>query len=150
MIIIILDIAVGAYVSGQVFLLRSLPVITYKATLSSSIKTLLPEKSTNFTVKYCVRYVSDVNDLKPVKTNLQLEAIDPRLSPINASFTKAVASTNTCRNISMHFSASYAKFKNARKDYYSPLEPVTLVLIYKQVGKIFVQISCPLTFDVCI
>ncbi|KAG5880219.1 hypothetical protein JTB14_004271 [Gonioctena quinquepunctata] len=50
------DLAIGAYKSGQVFIMRTKNVIDYKISLESNVTTLKTSEAISFSVKYCIHY----------------------------------------------------------------------------------------------
>lgn len=67
----ITDIAVGAYKSGQVAIIKTRPVIKYSARLTPSMRELAVN-TTAFNVKYCINYASTTNEVKRVDTYIHV------------------------------------------------------------------------------
>ncbi|XP_023030093.2 integrin alpha-PS4 isoform X1 [Leptinotarsa decemlineata] len=74
------DLAIGAFKTGNVFILRTKSVVDYKMSLHSNVTTLKINDANNMKVKYCVYYSqrSKVKDLKTIDFNLTI-ALDYRV-----------------------------------------------------------------------
>lgn len=102
-----LDLAIGAYVSGQAVLLKALPVIKYQASIVSHRKELSVDDWSPFLVEYCIKYTSTAPS-EAVLTDIQLVP-DNRLYSNYSSSTELVSHQVLCKNITMNLSVSILK-----------------------------------------
>ncbi|KAF2884232.1 hypothetical protein ILUMI_21924 [Ignelater luminosus] len=65
------DIAVSAYKSGQVAIIKTRPVIKYSVRLTSSMRELAVNTSA-FNVTYCINYASTTKEVKSVDTYIHI------------------------------------------------------------------------------
>ncbi|KAK5648517.1 hypothetical protein RI129_003409 [Pyrocoelia pectoralis] len=65
------DIAIGAYKSGDVAVIKSRPVIKFSPYLSSEVEELLVNTST-IVVRYCMSYTSSSENVKQVEANVTI------------------------------------------------------------------------------
>lgn len=94
-----LDLAIGAYKSGKVAVVRSRPVVRYHATLEVDLKEL-SLTTRMFQAHYCVTFESAAEALKLVRTRADI-VLDKRTQPDQAGrntseLLAAYLNTNTC------------------------------------------------------
>lgn len=94
----VLDIAVGAYATSQVVLIRSQAIMEYGAGLKAFSKEFSTNESDEVIVQFCIRAVSDVQHLVPVETDLKLILDDRAISDFYhkaVNVSKALSCLNT-------------------------------------------------------
>lgn len=103
----------GAYTSSKVILLRSQAIMEYGTRFVALEKEISPNEQEQFVVQFCIRMVSDVNNVLPVETELELVADDR----VTSNFYQQVVNVTTdlyCVNITLKLTVSlkYLGFKH--------------------------------------
>lgn len=97
---VILDIAVGAYLSSRVVLVKARAIMRYDARLAASSKQFSPMENEDVVVEFCIKVLTDVQDLVPVETDLNLD-VDDRVTSDFYQRTISVTKTPSCFNITL-------------------------------------------------
>lgn len=102
---LILDVAVGAYTSSKFVLLRSQAIMEYATRFVALNKEVSPKEDEEFAVQFCIRIVSDIDNVLPVETELELVPDDR----VTSSFYQQVVNVTTdlhCINITLKLTVS--------------------------------------------
>lgn len=102
---VFVDVAIGAYTSSKFVLLRSQTIMEYGTRFVALNKEISPQEQEEFDVQFCIRLVSDVNDVLPVETELELIP-DDRVTSSFYQQTIDVTQDLYCINITLKLSVS--------------------------------------------
>lgn len=103
---LIVDVAVGAYTSSQVVLLRSQAIMEYGVRFVALKKEVLPKEQEEFQVQFCIRTISDVSNILPVETDLELVPDDR----VSSDFYQGILNVTRdlyCLNVTLKLTVSF-------------------------------------------
>lgn len=105
--------AIGAYRSGRVFILKTRPIIDFLTTLKSNVSSI--SNSTYVSITYCVKYTPRANTTKLPLADVQFQVklrLDYRVMGIGnyAENITISPSTNICRNVNVTVKVSLIYF----------------------------------------
>lgn len=101
----VVDVAIGAYTSSKVVLLRSQAIMEYGTRFVALEKEVSAKEHEKFAVQFCIRMVSDVSNVLPVETELELVADDR----VTSSFYQQIVNVTMdlyCLNITLKLTVS--------------------------------------------
>ncbi|XP_031355687.1 integrin alpha-PS5-like [Photinus pyralis] len=131
------DIAVGAYKSGDVVIIRSRPVIKFLPQLLSMAKELMLNTS-EVTVKYCMSYSSSSKNVKKVDVNVTL-----------SKDTRAKDNSDSVRTIALEINQTFcdAVLIMIQEGIFDYTKPFTLEMSYALIDPELSEFcaNCPVT-----
>lgn len=96
----VVDVAVGAYASSQVVLLKSQAIMEYETQFVPLQKEIVLKELDEFAVQFCIRMISDITNALPAETDLEL-ILDDRVTSDFYQKTINVTWDLTCLKITL-------------------------------------------------
>ncbi|KAK4884565.1 hypothetical protein RN001_000836 [Aquatica leii] len=107
------DLAVGAYKSGEVAIIKSRPVIKYFATFRSTLREL-SLNTTKVDIQYCLNYTSPTNNVKSVDTGIVITKDFRTLDKDDIKKTITLnIDTKFCENLTLSIQEGNFDYSNA-------------------------------------
>lgn len=100
-----IDVAVGAYGTSKVVLVRAQAIMEYGTRFVALQKEVMPREQEEFGVEFCIRMISDVSNVVGVETEVELVADDR----VTSSFYQQIVNVTTdlyCLNITLKLTVS--------------------------------------------
>ncbi|KAF5291343.1 hypothetical protein FQA39_LY03494 [Lamprigera yunnana] len=107
------DLAIGAYKSGEVVIVKSRPVIKYVAHFKTSIKELLVHTS-EFHIDYCLQYRSPAKNIQKVETDVEI-ILDSRAVDNKVIYKTIILEQNStlCEKLNISLQKGHFDYSNA-------------------------------------